>query len=540
MHKFYNRIVCQLLLTIIFADASAQDAHPAFKQYTVEDGLVSSEVYQVKQDSKGYIWFATGNGVSRFNGYEFENFSMSNGLPDNTVFEIFEDATERIWFVPISCKLSYYYKGKIYPFKYNTQLQKLIKNPLKTSFCVTKNGTIFLGVSHDGIYEISNDGKITHHVDPANAEIGLTVIRPDSLNYIYSNTSSTDLYTLKFDTDKLKGIITLPENMTAVPANARIIRTKKNKILFSYFNKLFIINGINDYKVETFPNRINWLYEDNDGDLWVGTYLGGMYYLHENDFSAKKRYLNNITVDCIMQDKEGGFWFATEGSGVYYSPSKYLLTFDISAGLTDNRANCLADFDNHVYVGLQNGYIHKISPETRISSYDCNLKGERSNEISALFFDAYKKQFWVSANLYSGFLINDKFSKGELSTTFNRMMIDSEKNYWFSCSNGLDKISNGKRMKVQFNQGEKLKRVNAIVGKTKSLFYLGAIDGLWSFNSINNSYEYVGGKDSLLRNRILDLAFTPDSLLVIATKGSGLLIYDKNSCLLYTSPSPRD
>ena len=136
-----------MLMLCLYTAVSAQDAHPSLKHYTVEDGLPSSEVYQVKQDSKGYIWFATGNGVSRFNGYEFENFSLKDGLPDNTVFEIYEDKFERIWFVPLSCKLSYYYKGKIYLFPYNEQLQKVLMNSVKTSFCVDGNGTVFLDCS---------------------------------------------------------------------------------------------------------------------------------------------------------------------------------------------------------------------------------------------------------------------------------------------------------------------------------------------------------------------------------------------------------
>src|SRR4051812_44158795 len=175
--KKANWYTCQLLLMVLGLSVSAQDAHPAFKQYTVEQGLPSSEVYQVKQDSKGYIWLATGNGVSRFNGYEFENFSIKDGLPENTIFEIYEDSFERIWFVSLSCKLSYYYKGKIYPFKYNDKIQKLVSNPLKASFCVDKNGTVFLGVSTYGIIEISKNGTVKH-LFPNNTHYTLDLIEP--------------------------------------------------------------------------------------------------------------------------------------------------------------------------------------------------------------------------------------------------------------------------------------------------------------------------------------------------------------------------
>ena len=222
----------------------AQHPHPAFKAYTVEDGLASSEIYQVKQDSKGYIWFATGNGVSRFNGYEFENFSISDGLPDNTVFEIYEDHLNRIWFLPLSCKLSYYHNGKIYQYKYNDTLQKIFNNPFKTSFCVDKQGTIFIGINGCGIYEVRENGKIIYHQTPD--IIALNVIQSGSNYMIYAaNNYSKKGDKIKFNTEVLKGIMHLPEDLNTTPSNSRILLTRNNTTLFSYHNKLYIIKDLN-------------------------------------------------------------------------------------------------------------------------------------------------------------------------------------------------------------------------------------------------------------------------------------------------------
>ena len=51
--------------------------------YNVENGLPSSEVYGVVQDSEGYMWFTTDRGVSKFNGYDFINYTTKDGLIDN-------------------------------------------------------------------------------------------------------------------------------------------------------------------------------------------------------------------------------------------------------------------------------------------------------------------------------------------------------------------------------------------------------------------------------------------------------------------------
>ncbi len=69
-----------------------------FKNFSAKNGLASSIVNNIFQDSKGYIWFATqGGGVSRFNGKTFKNFSKADGLISNDVTYINEDKTGNIW-----------------------------------------------------------------------------------------------------------------------------------------------------------------------------------------------------------------------------------------------------------------------------------------------------------------------------------------------------------------------------------------------------------------------------------------------------------
>src|SRR5579872_2178220 len=77
-----------------------------FRNYAIKDGLLSSEVYHVMQDSKGFMWFSTDRGVSRFDGYGFRNITTKEGLADNTIFECIEDYKGRIWFRSFSGRLS--------------------------------------------------------------------------------------------------------------------------------------------------------------------------------------------------------------------------------------------------------------------------------------------------------------------------------------------------------------------------------------------------------------------------------------------------
>ena len=83
-----------LIISFLF-EASGQDYF--FRQYTNEEGLHHSFIYSINQDSDGYIWLGTGEGLYRFNGFDFEYFTTENGLADNFVTEIFRDQSGKLW-----------------------------------------------------------------------------------------------------------------------------------------------------------------------------------------------------------------------------------------------------------------------------------------------------------------------------------------------------------------------------------------------------------------------------------------------------------
>src|SRR6266487_1313842 len=68
-----------------------------FKTYTVEDGLVSNPVRRIYQDSKGFIWIATGEGLSKYDGHKFTYYTTANGLSHNLVNDIYESADGKLY-----------------------------------------------------------------------------------------------------------------------------------------------------------------------------------------------------------------------------------------------------------------------------------------------------------------------------------------------------------------------------------------------------------------------------------------------------------
>ena len=60
------------------------------KSYTIADGLARDYINRIKQDSHGFIWFCTTEGISRFDGYGFTNYGVADGLPHRVVNDLLE------------------------------------------------------------------------------------------------------------------------------------------------------------------------------------------------------------------------------------------------------------------------------------------------------------------------------------------------------------------------------------------------------------------------------------------------------------------
>ena len=518
------KYVCKIFLLgfiFFFLNAVAQDPHPAFKQYDVEDGLASSKVYQVKQDSKGYMWFATDNGVSRFNGYEFEHFSVSDGLLDNTVFEIVEDKKGRVWFLTLTNKLFYFDHQQMHLYKYNKLIDEIEGEYVKTSFCVAENGSIFLGLFGYGIIEITEHGNLKRIFKLDTLQPTVSVIEPVFGSLVYANNPfSGEKNSIRYDTRFLKGKHCVSPGIFNIQPTTRFIRLKNNKVLFSCENRLYLVDDLTKYHIEKFNERINWIYEDKEHDLWIGTYLGGVYHIENGDFEHKKNYLNGLNVTGVTQDDQEGFWFTTEGNSVYYTPSKKILTYDQVSGLKDTRITCLTSDTEGIYLGLPRPLIHKITSSGTIKSYECPAG---HNAIISLDYDYKTSRLWFSGNSISGFMTNDKkFSSYLIS--FSRVLRESDTSFWFTNSNGLHKLLiHGKVLPSIM-----AKRMNGILKKNDETLLIGHMDGLWEYSIPGNSFKHLYANNPLMRNRILDLVYTTDSMLVLATKGAGLLMLGKN------------
>src|SRR5215831_17010608 len=82
---------------LLFAALPVPAQRLSTRHYDVSDGLAHGHVKAIHQDRKGYIWFGTQEGLSRFDGYRFTNYGERDGLGHVIINDINEDRHGRLW-----------------------------------------------------------------------------------------------------------------------------------------------------------------------------------------------------------------------------------------------------------------------------------------------------------------------------------------------------------------------------------------------------------------------------------------------------------
>ncbi|MEO5977154.1 MAG: two-component regulator propeller domain-containing protein, partial [Chryseolinea sp.] len=99
--KYFRNVVICLLMEWAIPPAVAQRQDLQFEQLSTEDGLSQSNVICILQDSRGFMWFGTRNGLDKYDGYKFTVYKNdpndSLSLSHNSVTDIVEDADGNLW-----------------------------------------------------------------------------------------------------------------------------------------------------------------------------------------------------------------------------------------------------------------------------------------------------------------------------------------------------------------------------------------------------------------------------------------------------------
>jgi ligand-binding sensor domain-containing protein len=527
-----------LLFFLLLSSFPVQGQQPVFKNYSVKDGLPSSEVYQVMQDSKGYMWFCTDAGVSRYDGYSFRNFSSRNGLKDNTVFGSYEDLKGRIWFRTMSGKLFYSQNDSIHGIVANKRLSQAVKNGLITSLHVDRSDTIWCGlVLGQGFFRIAppyreedftffklpNFGYI---VELSTSEFIWGAARPpgDILN-VYNHHAVVMKYSKQGIPQESMGNMVWPPGASIIKTSDGDFIMITDKGVFSY-NKQekFYLPGVHFIS----------LYEDRQSNLWLGTGKDGVFCFEKGNLKSLKvsHYLKGLSVSSIIQDSEGGFWFTTLESGVFYMASTGFLYYSRENGLSDNKVLTITPGRyKGVFAGMANGDICLLSKDT-FGLYKENGIWPGENSIYRFFQDSANKKIIAGAACSFWFCPSGNYSrhylaKGKDIQAYKCFTKDTFGNIWGGNHLLLTKLGKDQNSKIESYPSDS--RILSLYTDAENTIWTGCVNGLWSFKQ--GKFTFQGDGNALFKSRIEDIKVSADSTWWFATKGNGLIVKRKNKTI---------
>ena len=482
--------------------------------YTIKDGLPSNETYDVFQDSYGFMWIGTDNGVVRFDGKYFETFTTIDGLTDNTIFKISEDTQGRIWFMTYNRKLCFYYNGKFYPYKFNSEIHQAMHqigiDETISYFYMDSNETIHLCLKNFTTLTISKTGKIN---------IIISDNRPSHTLFPFPGSNINEVF----------------EQVTPYLQNA----PKHHKFLVKTEEK----------------GTLHFF--TTDSTTYVGT-SNGLKFIPKEYNSVQRSILEDYYITGIESDFEGGFWCSTLKSGLIYIPNPNITFYK-----TDSRKNQLIDAivpqnDFLIFSMSNNGGNNWVLDTTnqRLVPYLMPLEGGKipSNELTkGIKFESHVKFHNIGSSTLGllklnhdeiNFLTNHSFIKKEtispkelqaldLSTFFEVTLPSGET--WLCKKNELLSVQkeNSSIINIAIPYQFSLKILRPLRQSTGKVL-LATTDGLFYLDEDNMTIHSYDHFHEFTKFRIQDIIETNDHSLVFATKANGIFIQNDSLITQYT------
>lgn len=311
-----------LLLTLFAYSASAQVKPVSweynFDHFGIQNGLPSSETYQVYQDKTGLLWILTDRGIVRYDGFRFRTYTVENGLSDNVNFRVMEAPDSSVWFIGANGLLSVYKNQKMQPYQYNSVLLKVF--PMGTnifnSFCIGPNQSIIYGVNRYRIFTVDRKGKIRTLLDKSKIRDKESVHIVEHNGYFANSISA--LHKRPVNTYFLRdGKWTLAGKF-GYGGTTRLKRYRGH--IFFISNKK--LNVFLENRVKTFPNPNEVISLDRDEQfIYVGYYKNGVkkyrFDVQKKELILVQHYLPQYSVSSAYRDNNGSLWITTLEKGVF-------------------------------------------------------------------------------------------------------------------------------------------------------------------------------------------------------------------------------
>jgi signal transduction histidine kinase/ligand-binding sensor domain-containing protein len=505
------RLIPLILALTVLRPAIAQNF--TVFNYSIPEGLPSSEVYEVFEDRNGFIWFATDHGIVRFDGQRMQIFQMKDGLSDPVVFGFQEDNKGRIWFRTFSGRLSYFENGKITAYPFNDKLEKFTTNGLINFAYFAEEEELWFSVrNREG--RISKDGVL--RIDTLSNQYYREAIayKTDRDKFLFVNTSRSPDLKWIFVNDKMFPVVPTPHSYL----NKVFARAEWNgRLYLSAYQDVFEYDGEQLRCVIRSSVPVISLSVDKENNFWVGLLGAGVKRYSSTDFDSywEPDFLNKKSVTHVHQDRDGAMWYSTLESGVFYAPNMAIVNYLIP---DQGRVKSVNASGKHIMVGDKSGFVRFFDKDTRSITHQKKF----DYNILSVFCDE-RKNFWVSAhsgiNLFDSSFVIKKIFKDMNATDFYQQ---GDGTVYGLGSQRLFHFSKGDQLMSEHVFGNIYRNFHI----HDSLFFLAGRIGM---HICDLKFKEVKSAEPFANFKISNIISLNDSVVMVCTIGNGFTLLNTNS-----------
>ena len=451
------------LLSVLFhaVNARSQQLQATLSHYSTDDGLPSNAVADIKQDSYGYLWIATWNGLSRFDGFTFHNYNtgFDSGIPfmHNRILDMTLDKAQNVWLRM--------YDGRIFVLNRRTDC---LENPMENRFdnretitelplCCTAEGNILAYIAGKGLLEMRLDNG-GYKAEMVSTKEEVTCMAAGKGGTVWIGTQKGLL--------KLCGRHFEEIRPTEKNGGVRCICTSDAGVYVATFGNDIVALDHNGKRLKSWymGAPVGSLFADSRGNLWFAVDDRGVRRL-DMATGAVGIYRQEVAVPqddsnrALVSEVDGTVWVRINRGGFgYYNRAadrvEYFYNDPSTAWCLSNAVGCFnISSEGIVWESTSRHGLERleiIKPTIALMK-PFNAQEERyANNIRAIHYDAVNGLLMVG-NKNSGLLITDRSGRQTLLHTDDKgislgriygISQDKSGNYWIGVKgNGLIRMA---------------------------------------------------------------------------------------------------
>lgn len=570
MKKHFHLIVFTI---IIFSNifSLSGEKNPYFIRLDVESGLAQNTVYCILQDNRGFMWFGTKDGLSRYDGYHFKNYRNDKQNPysigNNCIRSLFQDSAGKIWVGTDAGAYIYHPDKDIFEY-FNIATKDSIKikkevNDIKQD----QNGVYWFAVDWQGVFSYNPvNQQLTFHKLNTVVNAWCICVDKDNTVWIGTHGGGLNFYNrTKQEFEKVNYSSDDEKNKNDDDIY-RIFQDNYNDLLITTANsgvKRFNKVSRKVKSVLALENPTSLFIRDvvhgSDNKIWFATGSGVSIYNTQTESTSFFRHshldsysLSDNAVYSVYKDRENGMWVGTYFGGINYYPYQYT-PFEKYYPILDKNKNKtligqrIREFqlsnDGKIWIGSEDGGLSLFDPRSETFEHyspDGKPGSVSSNNIHGLHID--HDRLWIGTYNH-GLDVMDLKSKKVIKhyeKTDNPNSIsdnsifsiykDHSGRIWLGTLYGLcyynPKTDDFTRVTSLGNIF-----VNDILQTKDGTIWVGSLgSGLFSFNPSNNKWSVFKNDpknaSSLVHNKVISLFEDSKMNLWITTEGGGICRYN--------------